>query len=314
MNTSGIKKRTAPCENLLVQAGAVGIVHLLCRYLTIEGDEFMNILYCGDKNIEDGLVISVLSLLKAVSEPLHIFVMTMDLKLERGQISPVSQGTIRYLDNRLKKQNEQSSAVRIDATGLFCAEPPLANMETRFTPCCMLRLYADQVPELPDRILYLDNDVVCRKDFGDFYDQELSDSELAGVPDYYGKWFFRKSLFHMDYMNSGVLLLNLARIRETGLFARCRTLCREKKMFMPDQSALNKLADKKKLCSRVYNEQRRLHKGTVFQHFTTSFRFFPWLHTLTVKPWQIEQVHEKLKLHEYDDILQEYTAVMAELR
>ncbi|MCD8347560.1 MAG: hypothetical protein LUD16_06335 [Lachnospiraceae bacterium] len=274
----------------------------------------MNVLYCGDKNIEDGLVISVLSLLKHTSEALHIFVMTMDLTLKTGRILPVSPKTIRYLDSRLKQQNEESAVVRIDATELFCAAPPLANMETRFTPCCMLRLYADQIPDLPERILYLDNDVVCRKDFGCFYHQELTGCELAGVPDYYGKWFFRKSLFHMDYMNSGVLLLNLAHIRETGLFARCRALCSTKKMFMPDQSAINKLAGQKKLCSRIFNEQRKLHEDTVFQHFTTSFRFFPWLHTLTVKPWQMEQVHEKLKLYEYDDILQEYTVVMAELR
>ncbi|MCD7717248.1 MAG: hypothetical protein LUI39_12500 [Lachnospiraceae bacterium] len=274
----------------------------------------MNVLYCGDKNIEDGLVISVLSLLKHTAEPLHIFVMTMDLVLKTGRIRPVSQETIGYLDNLLKKQNEGNSAVRIDATELFRAAPPLANMETRFTPCCMLRLYADLIPDMPDRILYLDNDVVCRKGFEGFYHQEMSDFELAGVPDYYGKWFFRKNLFHMDYINSGVLLLNLARIRETGLFAQCRALCSEKKMFMPDQSAINKLAAQKKLCCRIYNEQRRLHEKTVFQHFTTSFRFFPWVHTLTVKPWQIKQVHEKLKLHEYDDILQEYTAVMAELK
>ncbi|MCD7814828.1 MAG: hypothetical protein LUH20_12430 [Lachnospiraceae bacterium] len=274
----------------------------------------MNILYCGDTNIEDGLVISVLSLMKSVSEPLNIFVMTMDLTFWQRRILPVSEDTISYLDNRLKKQNEKSSVIRIDAADLFRAAPPLANMETRFTPCCMLRLYADQVPEIPERILYLDNDVVCRKNFSGFYHQDLSEYELAGVSDYYGKWFFRKNLFHMDYMNSGVLLLNMGRIRESGLFARCRTLCSEKKMFMPDQSAINKLAERKKLCSRVYNEQRRLHEETVFQHFTTSFRFFPWLHTLTVKPWQIEQVHEKLKLYEYDDILQEYRTVMAELK
>ncbi|MCD8337159.1 MAG: hypothetical protein LUD18_07785 [Lachnospiraceae bacterium] len=274
----------------------------------------MNVLYCGDKNIEDGLVISVLSLQKCVSEPLNIYVMTMDLKLKAGSVLPVSQETIRYLDNRLKTQNEKNSVVRIDATELFRAAPPVANMETRFTPCCMLRLYADQVPQMPERILYLDNDVVCRKDFGAFYHQELTDYELAGVADYYGKWFFRKNLFHMDYMNSGVLLLNLAAIRQSGLFARCRAFCSEKKMFMPDQSAINKLAGRKKLCSRVYNEQRKLHGDTVFQHFTTSFRFFPWLHTLTVKPWQVALVHEKLKLHEYDDILQEYTVVMAELK
>ncbi|MCD7868292.1 MAG: hypothetical protein LUG62_08925 [Clostridiales bacterium] len=271
----------------------------------------MNVLYCGDKNIEDGLVISILSLMKQVKEPLHIFVMTMDLTWGDQHIQPVSGETIRYLEDYIKRQDPGNSITGINAAKLFQAEPPRANMETRFTPCCMLRLFADQIPELPDRILYLDNDVVCRRDCSGFYNQDMEEYELAGAPDYYGKWFFRKNLFHMDYINSGVLLLNLARIRETGLFDRCRVLCEEKRMFMPDQSAINKLAVKKKLCPRAYNEQRKLRRDTVFQHFTTSFRFFPWLHTLTVKPWQIQQVHETLKLHEYDDILEEYTVVKA---
>ncbi|MCD8383172.1 MAG: hypothetical protein LUC30_09765 [Clostridiales bacterium] len=274
----------------------------------------INVLYCGDRNIEDGLVISVLSLMKHTAEPLHIFVMTMDLTLGERQIAPVSQGTVRYLDSYVKKQNCGSSVTRIDATGLFRAEPPQANLETRFTPCCMLRLFADQVPELPERILYLDNDVVCRQDYADFYHQDMEGCELAGVLDYYGKWVFRNRPLHMDYVNSGVLLLNLAQIRETGLFARCRAMCRDKQMFMPDQSAINKLTRSKRLWGRAYNEQRKLHRNTVFQHFTTSFRFFPWIHTLTVKPWQIDHMHKKLKLHEYDDILQEYTDITATMK
>ncbi|HCR84006.1 MAG TPA: glycosyl transferase, partial [Lachnospiraceae bacterium] len=36
----------------------------------------MDILYCGDEKIEDGLILSILSLLKNVKEPLHIFVLT----------------------------------------------------------------------------------------------------------------------------------------------------------------------------------------------------------------------------------------------
>ncbi len=271
----------------------------------------MNVLYCGDRNIEDGLIISILSLLKHTAEPLHIFVMTMDLSYGGKHILPVSVETVRYLDGYVKKLDKANFVRRIDASELFQAEIPHANMDTRFTPCCMLRLYADQVPELPDRVLYLDNDVVCRRDCSGFYRQDMEGYELAGVPDYYGKWFFRKKLLHMDYVNSGVLLLNLDRIRETGLFARCRVLCRENKMFMPDQSAINKLAGGKKLCPAVYNEQRKLRKDTVFQHFTTSFRFFPWLHTLTVKPWQIQKVHETLKIYEYDDILEEYAAMKA---
>ncbi|MCD7856305.1 MAG: hypothetical protein LUG55_00580 [Clostridiales bacterium] len=274
----------------------------------------VNILYCGDRNIEDGLILSVLSLLRHTAEPLHIFVMTMELTVGERQILPVTQGTVQYLDSYVKRQNRSSTVTRIDATNLFQAEPPTANLETRFTPCCMLRLFADEVPELPERILYLDNDVLCRRDYSTFYHQDMDGCELAGAPDYYGRWFFRRNLLHMDYVNSGVLLLNLGRIRETGLFAQCRAMCRDRRMFMPDQSAINKLAQSKKQCGRAYNEQRKLHQDTVFQHFTTSFRFFPWLHTLTVKPWQIQQVHEKLKLHEYDDIFQEYTDVTTAMK
>lgn len=78
---------------------------------------------------------------------------------------------------------------------------------------------------------------------------------------------------------------------------------------MPDQSALNKLATVKRLDARRYNEQRRLQEDTVFQHFASTFRFFPVFHVLTVKPWQFDCVHEKLKLHEYDDLFAEYQSL-----
>ena len=75
-------------------------------------------------------------------------------------------------------------------------------------------------------------------------------------------------------------------------------------MFMPDQSSLNKLSVGKKIEKRKYNEQRRLKKDTVFQHFTTSFRLLPFFHKVTIKPWDIEMVHKGLKIFEYDDILE----------
>lgn len=77
-------------------------------------------------------------------------------------------------------------------------------------------------------------------------------------------------------------------------------------MFMPDQSALNKLVQKKVLFARRYNEQRKVHPDTVFQHFTTSFRWFPVFHTVSVKPWDRQGMHETLGLYEYDSIYDEY--------
>lgn len=206
----------------------------------------------------------------------------------------------------VKKKYQDSFVKKIDITELFNKEIPLINIETRFTPCCMLRLFADKVTELPDKILYLDTDIICRKDFTEFYNQNMDNYEVSGVLDYYGKWFFKRNIFKFDYLNSGVLMLNLAKIRQTNLFTNCRNMCQSKKMFMPDQSAINKLAQSKNICPRKYNEQRRLHKNTVIQHFTTSFRLFPLLHTITIKPWQIEEVHKILKIYEYDDILEEY--------
>lgn len=270
----------------------------------------MNILYCGDKNIENGLVISTLSLLKNVKEELHIYVLTMDIQTEKRKFTAISDPIINLLNERVKKENKKNFIKRIDITKMFNNELPIKNIETRFTPYCMLRLFVDKIPDMPDKILYLDTDVVCRKDCTEFYNQDISKYELVGVLDYYGKWFFRNNISKLDYINSGVLLLNITKIKETELFKKCREMCKNKEMFMPDQSAINKLATAKKIEKRKYNEQKKLQKDTVFQHFTTSFRFFPWLHTLTIKPWQIERVHNELKIKEYDDILEEYTIII----
>ena len=128
--------------------------------------------------------------------------------------------------------------------------------------------------------------------------------KLRGSLDYYGKWFFKNKKIKFNYINSGVLLLNLKKIRETNLFKNARKMCQNDKMFMPDQSSLNKLASGKKIQKRKYNEQRKLKKDTVFQHFTTSFRLFPIFHKVTIKPWNIEDVHNRLKIFEYDDIIE----------
>ncbi|WP_125589318.1 glycosyltransferase [Companilactobacillus jidongensis] len=266
----------------------------------------MNILYCGDSNIKDGLLISILSLIKNTNGPFKIYVLTADIKTSQKEYYPIDDRTIKYLDSILKKSNQQNNINKIDITNLFDSNKPTANMQTIFTPGCMLRLYADQVSLLPARILYLDTDVICRKDFSDYYYQNLNGYEVAGVLDYYGKWLFHNCITSFDYLNSGIMLLNLEMIRRTGLFRKCRTMCRNEKMFMPDQSSLNKLTTTKKVCGRRFNEQRKLHKNTVFQHFTTSFRLFPWIHTLTVKPWQVDEMHSKLGLYEYDSILNQY--------
>ena len=132
----------------------------------------------------------------------------------------------------------------------------------------------------------------------------MGNVEIIGVPDRYGQWFFGR-IWRREYLNSGVLLMNLAAIRQSGLFERCRVLCRDKNMFLPDQAALNRLALKRK-APRRFNEQAAIRSDTVFKHFSTYFSFFPTIHAVTIKPWQPDAMHDVLHIHEFDPLLTRY--------
>lgn len=270
----------------------------------------MNLLYCGDENMQDGILLSLMSILKEVNEPLHVYILTMAFYNETKVFHPIQPEAVKHLNQLVKEHHTKSSVQLIRVDDLFNQCPPTANMHNHFTPFATLRLYADLVPEIPDCILYLDADVICCKDFTSFYYQELDEFELAAVLDYYGRWFFHQNYLKFDYFNSGILLLNMAKIRQTQLFKRARLRCQKHQMLMPDQSALNKEVSACKLCPRRFNEQHVLQAETVFQHFTTQFRFLPVFHTLTVKPWEIDKMHEVLHLHAHDDLLAAYLQEM----
>lgn len=267
----------------------------------------MNILFCGDHGAEDGVLIATLSLLKNTKVELHFYILTMYTQ----HFQPFSKQAADYLRSLLIKKNKHNTLILIDCTSLFIKESPKANMKTRFTPYAMLRLFADELPQIPQRILYFDDDIIVRRDIQAFYNQDLTNIELVGALDFWGRFFFHNLHEHklFDYLNSGVLLLNMEEIKRTGLFAKVRHLMQVRKMFMPDQSALNLLAKEKRIVPRIYNEQYRLHPDTKIQHFTTSFRFKPYLHILTVKPWDVRRVHSVLHLHEYDDLLNKYLQI-----
>jgi lipopolysaccharide biosynthesis glycosyltransferase len=225
--------------------------------------------------------------------------------------------TAEFLDELVKKYNKKSFVKLIDATDVFVANLPKKNMGSYFTPCSMLRLYIDKVPELAklDRILYLDYDVVCRGDISEFYNMDMNGVEAAGVLDIYGRrWYHYHGLFVQDYMNSGVMLFNVPECLKSGMFERAVELCVSRRMMLADQAALNKAIERRKLVARKYNEQEeRPRADTVLHHFSNNFKFWPYFRVQKVKPFEVEKVHEVLKITEYDDILEEYNKLKGKL-
>lgn len=265
----------------------------------------MNILYCGDEGIAKGVLVSILSILKHNKKELYFYIMT--IKYEG--VKPFKKETAKYLDSLVKKTNAKSFVKLIDATEVFTRNLPKKNMGSYFTPCSMLRLYIDKVPELCklDRILYLDYDVMCRGDLTEFYNTDMEGVEAAGVLDIYGKHFYHYHGLKQTYMNSGVMLFNVPECVKSGMFSRTVELCAKRWMMLADQAALNKAIKHRKLMPRKYNEQgERPRKDTVLHHFSNNFKFWPIFHVQKVKPFEIDKIHEALKIHEYDDILEEY--------
>lgn len=258
-----------------------------------------------------GILLSMLSIAKHEPTPCHFYIITASLYNKKQQFQALSTEHLNFLTKVLHDKNPQHTLTKIDLTDLFNRYSPVANLNTMFTPYSMLRLYLDLVPEIPDRLLYLDADVICHHAFDDFYNQDLRDTELVGVLDYYGRWFFHYQWQKFDYLNSGMLLLNMQKIRQTGLFAKCRTYCRTHKLIMPDQSAINKFAHTKRFAATKYNEQHGVNKATVFQHFSTNWKLLPVIHVVSVKPWEIDKVFQLDLTANDQDIYLEYLSLIS---
>ena len=84
----------------------------------------MNILYCGDENIEDGLLISILSVLKNVKEELKFYVLTMNIENGQNKFNAISESSIDFLNEKVKEVNESNFVKRLDITDLFKREFP----------------------------------------------------------------------------------------------------------------------------------------------------------------------------------------------
>ena len=100
---------------------------------------------------------------------------------------------------------------------------------------------ADIIPE--DKVLYLDDDIVVEQSLTDFYNTDISQYYAAVISDLFAeKWGDNKRLNHKKYFNSGVMLLNLKKLREDDIPAK---LQKKKKNATEDkymdQDALNKV-------------------------------------------------------------------------
>lgn len=264
----------------------------------------INLLFSGNEKVFDGVLSCMLSIFKRTKtkEPFRIFVYTMDVTRMKPEYTAISEKMITFLDKVAKRYNSNNSVIRVDVTALYEKEfAHCPNEDAYCSPYTLLRLFADEVPDMPDKILYLDVDILFNRDICLLYDTDVSDVEYAAARDHYGKYLIRP-----DYVNAGVLLLNLKKIKETGLLVKSRKLIREKKLVFADQSAVIRSTSKKKMLPQKFNDQKFLHKSTVVRHFSKRLFYLPYPHIDNIKQWRVSDMHRIYHYYAFDDVLYEY--------
>ncbi len=265
----------------------------------------INILFGGNEKVFDGLLLCLLSMRKHSSEALNVFILTADVTELNPAFTPINDEQIEILSNVVKEKNPLSCVTKIvlgkDFNNWINSSK---NKFNSYTPFAFLRLFADKIENLPNKIIYLDTDIMINGDIKDLFDIDISKHELGIVLDRYGRFFIRPK-----YFNSGMLLMNMEKIKQSDLLGQVKDFCTKKKMAFPDQSALNKCCKSKLYLPRKFNEQGKLKNNTIVHHFSKKIKWFPVFHTINIKPWQIDAVQKKYKCNAYDKIYDEFLKI-----
>ncbi len=264
--------------------------------------------YCGNNKIFGGIFMSVLSIIKHTDTALDIILLSMDLSEKDERFVPFSEEQRLLMEKTVKEKNPDSRVRIIDVTSLqhkyFDGG---RNQKNNYTPYASIRLFLDLL-DVPDKIVYLDADVMCCARIDEYYDTDIENYEFAATLDIVGHHFFPGK-----YCNSGTLLLNIPYIRKTGLFEKARERVRSRTMLMPDQSAINFLATAKLVLPYRFNEQREIKQDTVFKHFCMGYKWHgPILMRYNIKQWQRDKLYKEFDMHEFDDIFEMYDHIMSE--
>lgn len=269
----------------------------------------INLLLSGNYKVFDGALSELISIINKTRETINCYILTMDVSRIKPDYISMSDEQIKFLNKVVKSKNLDNKVTKIDVTDLYEKEFGHGKNENAYcTPYTLLRLMADLIPEIPDKILYLDIDMMAAKDISELYNIDISEYEYAAVREKYGSKIIRP-----DYINAGMLLLNMNKIKETGLLKKARELIKKRKLLFADQDAIFWSTSKKLLLPRKYNEQSKFNReDTVICHFCKRLMLLPYPHTENFKQWQVDDIHRELKCYAFDEDLTEYIKLKEE--
>ena len=131
------------------------------------------------------------------------------------------------------------------------------------------------IPADVKKLLYLDSDILVRKDVSALWNTQLDINIIAGVNDPYVGFYEREYYKAYDlakYINSGVLLIDMNAWRREGIGENARKLASGNQYMMPDQDAINNAVQGKvMMLDPKYNVMPPFFKPEEYGEFTQKY-------------------------------------------
>ncbi len=210
----------------------------------------INVAYVFDKNFADPAIVSIVSAIKNNKEQSICFhLVTFRDNNEKLEI----------INNEIIEQKQIVKNYIIDKSkiewrsGTVMESRNHSNVNAPFSNAAYLKL---TLPEIisEDKIIFIDSDTLVGKCLWDLFNINLQESFVGGVPDDGVHSYLKdeNDLFgykHKDYLNTGVLLMDLKKLRAMSFFKECE-IAHQKyndRLKFGDQDLLNLVLVSKKL-------------------------------------------------------------------
>ena len=173
----------------------------------------MNIVYITDSNYAMPTCVSVTSLICNTPEDRLIKIYIIADRLSDDEIN-------RFY--KLNKDNVQITIISVNSGKYESVAERLISKKLHVTPAALYKFSIAELLVQESKVLYLDGDVIVNDDISELFDLEIADYYMAAVIDMgdnygadgYSRLARRVGFLSKAYYNSGVMLLNLDKLRK----------------------------------------------------------------------------------------------------
>lgn len=245
----------------------------------------------------EGVFLSALSIVRRTKNICHFYILSGDFRKISPTYKCFSSKHANIINNLVKKFNKKNSFELIDCTELFHQEckgiKPLKRWKGWY-PYALFKLLIHRILILKGKVIVMDADVMACGDINKLFSIKIKDPfEMAAATDLL-RWNFHHNFFK-KHINVGVLLINLDKIRENKSFEKAISYIRRHKPLIIEQAAINR-------CCKIMTFGK---KGYIFNYLKKDLKddviLKHFLRVWKVRQWEIDKVHNILKLHNWDE-------------